>query len=93
MFHLNGGNDLATVLFSAMCIGLLVKQLLSFAKLLIKFGLFYKSIIIFVFFCYPLNITIFLGSFSVSSNYFMCLSEKGVNCNAKRLCAALRYES
>ena len=32
-----------------MCIGLLVKQLLSFAKLLIKFGLFYKSIIIFVF--------------------------------------------
>ena len=53
MFHLNGGNDLATVLFSAMCIGLLVKQLLSFAKLLIKFGLFYKSIIIFVFLLSP----------------------------------------
>ena len=32
MFHLNGGNDLATVLISAICIRLLVKQLLSVAK-------------------------------------------------------------
>ena len=31
----------------------LIEQLLSFAKLLIKFGLFYKSIIIFVFFVIP----------------------------------------
>ena len=62
MFHLNGGNDLATVLFSAMCIGLLVKQLLSFAKLLIKFGLFYKSIIIFVFLLSP-KYNDFLGLF------------------------------
>ena len=29
MFHLNGGNDLATVLISAICIRLLVKQLFS----------------------------------------------------------------
>ena len=33
MFLLNGDNDLATVLFSANCIRLLVKQLLSIAKI------------------------------------------------------------
>jgi len=32
VFHLNGGNDLAMVLISAMRIRLLVKQLLSVAK-------------------------------------------------------------
>lgn len=45
MFHLNGGNDLATVLISAMCICLLVKQLLSVAKVQKRRNLHAKIVI------------------------------------------------
>ena len=45
MFHLNGGNDLATVLISAMCICLLVKHLLSVAKVQKRRNLHAKIVI------------------------------------------------